>query len=275
VYRIKAYEIPEASRTSRGTAIINILPLQPDEKITAMIPIKEYEDDKYLFMATKKGIVKKTSVREYENIRKNGLAAINLRDDDKLIEVKITEPSEDVLLFTRFGQCIRFNESDVRATGRTTMGVIGMNLAPDDEVIAMQTSTMGDAVMIVSTNGLGKGTMIDEFTRQNRGGKGVKCYKITEKTGNLVGVKAVGKDDEVMLITTEGVIIRINVMGTALLGRVTSGVKLINLKEGVTVASIAKVVEDKSLIPPEEQKEETDDENLPESTEESSENDGE
>jgi DNA gyrase subunit A len=155
------------------------------------------------------------------------------------------------------------------------MGVIGMNLAPDDEVIAMQTSTMGDAVMIVSTNGLGKGTMIDEFTRQNRGGKGVKCYKITEKTGNLVGVKAVGKDDEVMLITTEGVIIRINVMGTALLGRVTSGVKLINLKEGVTVASIAKVVEDKSLIPPEEQKEETDDENLPESTEESSENDGE
>jgi DNA gyrase subunit A len=275
VYRIKAYEIPEASRTSRGTAIINILPLQPDEKITAMIPIKEYEDDKYLFMATKKGIVKKTSVREYENIRKNGLAAINLRDDDKLIEVKITELSEDVLLFTRFGQCIRFNESDVRATGRTTMGVIGMNLAPDDEVIAMQTSTMGDAVMIVSTNGLGKGTMIDEFTRQNRGGKGVKCYKITEKTGNLVGVKAVGKDDEVMLITTEGVIIRINVMGTALLGRVTSGVKLINLKEGVTVASIAKVVEDKSLIPPEEQKEETDDENLPESTEESSENDGE
>jgi DNA gyrase subunit A len=275
VYRIKAYEIPEASRTSRGTAIINILPLQPDEKITAMIPIKEYEDDKYLFMATKKGIVKKTSVREYENIRKNGLAAINLRDDDKLIEVKITEPSEDVLLFTRFGQCIRFNESDVRATGRTTMGVIGMNLAPDDEVIAMQTSTMGDAVMIVSTNGLGKGTMIDEFTRQNRGGKGVKCYKITEKTGNLVGVKAVGKDDEVMLITTEGVIIRINVMGTALLGRVTSGVKLINLKEGVTVASIAKVVEDKSLIPPEEEKEETDDQNLPESTEESSENDGE
>jgi DNA gyrase subunit A len=150
-----------------------------------------------------------------------------------------------------------------------------MNLAPDDEVIAMQTSTMGDAVMIVSTNGLGKGTMIDEFTRQNRGGKGVKCYKITEKTGNLVGVKAVGKDDEVMLITTEGVIIRINVMGTALLGRVTSGVKLINLKEGVTVASIAKVVEDKSLIPPEEGKEETDDLDLPESKEESFENDGE
>jgi DNA gyrase subunit A len=160
------------------------------------------------------------------------------------------------MLFTKFGQCIRFNESDVRATGRTTMGVIGMNLAPDDVVIAMQTSTMGDAVMIVSSNGLGKATMTSEFSTQNRGGKGVKCYKITEKTGNLVGVKAVGKDDEVMLITTEGIIIRIKVMDTALLGRITSGVKLINLKEGVSVASIAKVVEDKSLIPPEENKEE-------------------
>ncbi|MCI5856847.1 MAG: DNA gyrase subunit A [Agathobacter sp.] len=252
VYRIKAYEIPEASRTSRGTAIINLLPLQPDEKITAMIPIKEYEDDKYLFMATRKGIVKKTSVKDYENIRKNGLAAINLRDDDKLIEVKITEKDEDIMLFTRFGQCIRFNESDVRPTGRTTMGVIGMNLAPDDVVIAMQTSTMGDAVMLVSSNGLGKCTLISEFSTQNRGGKGVKCYKITEKTGNLIGVKSVEQEDEVMLINTEGIIIRIRVSDTALLGRITSGVKLINLKEGVSVASIAKVVEDKSLIPPEE-----------------------
>ncbi len=252
VYRIKAYEIPEASRTSRGTAIINLLPLQPDEKITAMIPIKEYEDDKYLFMATRKGIVKKTSVKDYENIRKNGLAAINLRDDDKLIEVKITEKDEDIMLFTKFGQCIRFNESDVRPTGRTTMGVIGMNLAPDDVVIAMQTSTMGDSVMIVSSNGLGKCTLISEFSTQNRGGKGVKCYKITEKTGNLIGVKSVEQEDEVMLINTEGIIIRIRVSDTALLGRITSGVKLINLKEGVSVASIAKVVEDKSLIPPEE-----------------------
>ena len=252
VYRIKAYEIPKASRTSRGTAIINLLPLQPDEKITAMIPIKEYEDDKYLFMATRKGIVKKTSVKDYENIRKNGLAAINLRDDDKLIEVKITEKDEDIMLFTKFGQCIRFNESDVRPTGRTTMGVIGMNLAPDDVVIAMQTSTMGDSVMIVSSNGLGKCTLISEFSTQNRGGKGVKCYKITEKTGNLIGVKSVEQEDEVMLINTEGIIIRIRVSDTALLGRITSGVKLINLKEGVSVASIAKVVEDKSLIPPEE-----------------------
>jgi DNA gyrase subunit A len=258
VYRIKAYEIPESSRTSRGTAIVNLLPLQPEEKITAMIPIKEYEDHKYLFMATKKGIVKKTPVKDYENIRKTGLAAINLRDDDKLIEVKITEKDEDIFLFTEFGQCIRFHETDVRPTGRTTMGVIGMNLAPDDVVIAMQTSSMGDSVMIASSKGLGKCTMIDEFTAQNRGGKGIKCYKITEKTGNLVGVKSVGKDDEVMLITTEGIIIRIRVMDTALLGRVTSGVKLINLKEGVTVASIAKVVEDKSLIPPEAAEEEAD-----------------
>ena len=217
-----------------------------------MIPIKEYEDNKYLFMATRNGIVKKTPIQDYENIRKTGLAAINLREDDKLIEVKVTDNTEDIFLFTKFGQCIRFNESDVRSTGRTTMGVIGMNLAPNDVVIAMQTASMGDSVMIVSSNGLGKCTLIDEFTAQNRGGKGVKCYKITEKSGNLVGVKSVSKDDEVMLITTEGIIIRIKVSDTTLLGRVTTGVKLINLKDGVQVASIAKVVEDKSLMPPEE-----------------------
>ena len=248
VYRIKAYEIPEASRTSRGTAIINLIPLQPGEKITAMIPIKEYMENKYLFMATAKGIVKKTPVTDYANIRKTGLAAINLREDDELIEVKITNNEDDILLFTRYGQCIRFHETDVRTTGRTTMGVIGMNLVPGDEVIAMQKASQGDSVMIVSEKGLGKCTLTTEFTAQNRGGKGVKCYKITEKSGNLVGVKAVGKDDEVMLITTEGIIIRIKVSGTALLGRVTSGVKLINLKDDVTVASIAKVREDKTLI---------------------------
>ena len=248
VYRIKAYEIPEASRTSRGTAIINLIPLQPGEKITAMIPIKEYMENKYLFMATAKGIVKKTPVTDYANIRKTGLAAINLREDDELIEVKITNNEDDILLFTRYGQCIRFHETDVRTTGRTTMGVIGMNLVPGDEVIAMQKASQGDSVMIVSEKGLGKCTLTTEFTAQNRGGKGVKCYKITEKSGNLVGVKAVGKEDEVMLITTEGIIIRIKVSGTALLGRVTSGVKLINLKDDVTVASIAKVREDKTLI---------------------------
>ena len=258
VYRIKAYEIPEASRTSRGTAIINLIPLQPDEKITAMIPIKEYEDDKYLFMATRNGIVKKTPIKDYENIRKNGLAAINLREDDKLIEVKVTDNSEDILLFTKFGQCIRFKETDVRSAGRTTMGVIGMILAPNDVIIAMQTASMGEAVLLVSSNGLGKRTRIDEFTTQNRGGKGVKCYKITEKSGNLVGVKSVENDDELMLITTEGIIIRIQVSDVTVLGRITTGVKLINLKEGVSVASIAKVVEDKTLMPPEEAKEETD-----------------
>lgn len=252
VYRIKAYEIPEASRTSRGTAIINLIPLQPGEKITAMIPIKEYNDDHYLFMATRKGIVKKTPITDYANIRKNGLAAINLREDDKLIEVKVTDNTEEVFLFTKFGQCIRFKETDVRSTGRTTMGVIGMNLAPDDVVIAMQLASQGDSVMIVSENGLGKCTLIDEFTAQNRGGKGVKCYKITEKSGNLVGVKSVSKDDEIMLITTEGIIIRMQVNDTTLLGRVTTGVKLINLSDGIKVASIAKVVEDKSLIPQEE-----------------------
>ena len=262
VYRIKAYEIPEASRTSRGTAIINLIPLQPGEKITAMIPIREYEPEKYLFMATKKGIVKKTSVTDYENIRKTGLAAINLREDDELIEVKITDDDSDIFLFTKYGQCIRFHESDVRATGRTTMGVIGMNLTDDDEVIAMQIDSQGDAVMIVSEKGLGKCTKTSEFTAQNRGGKGIKCYKITEKSGNLVGVKAVGIDDELMLITTEGIIIRIHVADTALLGRVTSGVKLINLSDDVTVASIAKVREDKSLIANEEEQDEASSENM-------------
>jgi DNA gyrase subunit A len=213
-----------------------------------MIPIKEYEEEKYLFMATKRGIAKKTPVTDYANIRKTGLAAINLREDDELIEVKITDNTDDILMFTKYGQCIRFHETDVRTTGRTTMGVIGMNLVSGDEVIAMQTASQGESVMIVSEKGLGKCTLMTEFTPQNRGGKGVKCYKITEKSGNLIGVKAVNKDNELMLINTEGIIIRIKVSDTALLGRVTSGVKLINLKEGITVASIAKVREDKTLI---------------------------
>lgn len=264
VYRIKAYEIPEASRTSRGTAIINLIPLQPEEKITAMIPIKEYEDNKYLFMATKNGIVKKTPIKDYENIRKTGLAAINLRDDDKLIEVKITDNTEDIFLFTKYGQCIRFKETDVRITGRTTMGVIGMNLADGDKVIAMQMASQGDSVMIVSEKGLGKCTLISEFTAQNRGGKGIKYYKITEKTGHLIGVKSVHKDDEIMLITKEGIVIRIKVDETALLGRITSGVKLIDLKDDITVASVARVVEDKTLTPSdgeESEKEENSEEN--------------
>lgn len=248
VYRMKAYEIPEAGRTARGTAIINLLQLQPGEKITAVIPIEKYEDDHYLFMATKNGIVKKTPLKDFANIRKTGLAAISLRDNDELIEVKMTDNKMDIFLITKFGQCIRFHEKDVRSTGRTSMGVRGMNLLDEDEVIGMQLDVQGDALMIVSEKGLGKCTMIDEFSSQNRGGKGVKCYKITEKTGNLVGFKAVKEDNEVMLITTEGIIIRIRVKDTTLLGRVTSGVKLINLDENVKVASIAKVRKDDAIL---------------------------
>ena len=247
VYRMKAYEIPEASRTARGTAIINLLQLQPGEKITAVIPIREYTEGHFLFMATKKGIVKKTPITDYANVRKTGLAAINLREDDELIEVKKTDNNQDIFLVTKYGQCIRFKETDVRKTGRTSMGVIGMNLTDGDEVVGMQMESQGDSLMIVSEKGLGKCTLISEFTTQNRGGKGVKCYKITEKTGNIVGVKAVNHDNEIMLITTEGIIIRIKVADTALLGRITSGVKLINLNENVTVASIAKVRENKEL----------------------------
>ena len=270
VYRLKAYEIPECSRTARGTAIVNLLQLQPDEKITSMIPIKEYSDSQYLFMTTKNGIVKKTKITDYENIRKTGLAAINLREDDRLIEVKLTDNSEDIILITKFGQCIRFHETDVRNTGRTSMGVIGMSLTDQDEVIAMQLASQGDSLMIVSAKGLGKCTLVEEFTPQNRGGKGVKCYKITEKTGNVVGCKAVNEDDEMMLINTEGIIIRIKVNDTALLGRITSGVKLINVGEGVTVASIAKVRKEDMIMEESEEMEE-DAENADEEIEDSTE----
>ena len=241
VYRLKAYEIPEASRTARGTAIINLLQLNPGEKISAMIPIKDYAEEKNLFMVTKKGIVKKTSLMEYSHVRKNGLAAITLRDDDELIEVKTTKKDSEIFLVTKQGMCIRFKETDVRATGRTSMGVIGMNLSDGDEVVGMQLNTQGDSLLIASENGLGKRTFLDEFTVQHRGGKGVKCYKITEKTGEVVGVKAVNDDHEVMMITTEGIIIQIRVNEISNLGRITSGVKLINLDDGVKVAQIAKV----------------------------------
>ena len=248
VYRLKAYEIPEASRTARGTAIINLLQLQPGEKITAVIPISEYTEGNYLFMATKKGIVKKTPICDYANVRKTGLTAINLREDDELIEVKKTDNTKDIILVTKYGQCIRFHETDVRSTGRNSMGVIGMNLVDRDEVVGMQLDTQGDYLLITSEKGLGKRTKMEEFSPQNRGGKGVKCYKITEKTGNIIGIKAVNDDHEIMMITTEGIIIRMKVEDISILGRVTSGVKLINMDEDVTVASIAKVREDKSLI---------------------------
>ena len=241
VYRMKGYQIPEASRTSRGVAIINLLQLQPDEKITAMIPIKEYVHGDYLVMATKKGLVKKTPIEEYSNVRKTGLAAITLREDDELIEVKITNNDFDVFMITKQGLCIRFNEKDVRATGRTSMGVRGMNLSDNDEVVAMQLDIQGKEMLIVSEKGMGKRTDLDEFTAQNRGGKGVKCYKITEKTGNVVGAKAVTEDDEIMIINTDGIIIRMECKDISVYGRITSGVKLINLKENEEVASIAKV----------------------------------
>ena len=243
VYRLKAYEIPEASRTSRGTAIVNLLQLMPEEKITAMIPIKEYEEGQYLFMATKKGLVKKTNITDYSNVRKTGLAAITLREDDELIEVKFTDKTQDIILVTKFGQCIRFDENDVRSTGRTSMGVRGINLIDDDEVVAMQLASQGSQMLIVSEKGLGKRTNMEEFTAQNRGGKGVKCYKITEKTGEVVGAKAVDEDDEIMIINTEGIIIRMECSGISVLGRITSGVKLINLRDNEIVASIAKVKE--------------------------------
>ena len=241
VYRMKAYEIPEAGRTARGTAIINLLQLMPEEKITAIIPIREYEEGKYLFMATEKGLVKKTPIQDYANVRKTGLAAIALREDDRLIEVKVTDNTEDILLVTRDGMCIRFNETDVRSTGRVSMGVRGMNLTDNDVVIGMQTASQGTDLLIVSEKGMGKRTNMDEFTRQNRGGKGVKCYKITEKTGNVVGMKAVDEDSEIMIINTEGIIIRMKCSDISVYGRITSGVKLINLKEKDKVASVAKV----------------------------------
>ena len=243
VYRLKAYEIPEAGRTARGTAIINLLQLNPGEKISAMIPFKDYDEHNNLFMVTKKGIIKKTSVMEYGNIRKNGLIAINLKEDDELIEVKITNKDSDIFLVTKHGMCIRFKETDVRNTGRMSMGVIGMNLNDGDEIIGMQLNTQGDSLLIVSEHGLGKRTYIDEFTIQKRGGKGVKCYKITEKTGEVIGVKAVNDDHEIMMITTEGIIIQLRMEDISTLGRITSGVKMMNIDKDVKVAKIAKVRE--------------------------------
>ena len=250
VYRLKAYEIPEAGRTARGTAIINLLQLMPDERITAVIPINKFEEGQYLMMATRNGLVKKTPIQEYANVRKIGLAAISLREDDELIEVKFTNNKKDVILVTKYGQCIRFRETDVRSTGRVSMGVRGINLLDGDEVVAMQLNSQGHYLLVVSENGMGKRTSIGEFTCQNRGGKGVKCYKITEKTGNVIGAKAVNEENEIMMITTEGIIIRLQCSDISILGRITSGVKLINLSEGITVASFAKVREkedDRSL----------------------------
>ncbi|MFG6325403.1 MAG: DNA gyrase subunit A [Lachnospiraceae bacterium] len=242
-YRIKAYQIPEAGRTARGTAIVNLIEMNPDEKITAMISIKDYNQGGFLIMATKNGIVKKTPLSEYMNIRRKGLQAITLRDEDELIEVKVAENSNEAFIITKYGQCIRFSIKDVRKTSRNSIGVRGINLAPRDEVVALQLDTQGNDLLIVSEKGLGKRTDTNEFTVQHRGGKGIKCYKINEKTGNVIGVKAVKNEDEIMLITTEGIIIQMPVSDISVLGRITSGVKLIDIEKGsdITVASIAKV----------------------------------
>ena len=246
VYRLKAYAIPEGSRTARGTAIVNLIQLQPGEKITAIIPMKEYQESDYLFMATKDGMVKKTPLKEYGNVRKNGLQAIVLRENDELIEVKVTDDTKDIFMVTQKGQCIRFHETDVRVTGRVSMGVIGMKLNEGDQIVAMQMHTQGESLLVVSAYGMGKRTPIEEFTAQNRGGKGVLCYRITEKTGDLIGAKLVHDDHDIMMITTEGVVIRISVDDISVIGRNTSGVKLMNVDQDsdIRVASIAKVRDD-------------------------------
>ncbi len=244
-YRIKAYEIPEAGRTARGTAIVNLLQLQPGEKVTAAIPMREIDDDKYLFMATKGGMVKKTRMCEYSNMRKTGLQAILLREGDELIEVKVTDNTEDIFLATKFGMSIRFKETDARITGRVSYGVIGMKLDEGDEVIGMQMASQGEYMLVASEKGYGKRTRISEFKLQLRGGKGLLCYNVTEKTGNLVGMKLLDDGRDIMLITNEGILIRMGVDDISVIGRNTSGVKLMSIDadSNVRVASIAKVRE--------------------------------
>ena len=246
-FRIKAYNIPEASRTSRGTALVNLLQLGSDEHVTASFALTDDypSSDQYLLLATKNGMVKKTPIADYANIRKTGLIAMTLRDDDQLIEAKLIDAGEDVMIGTRNGMAIRFNESDVRVTGRSSMGVRGISLDADDEVIGMQKLSQGDYVLVVSEKGMGKLTHADEFKAQKRGGKGLHCYRITEKTGKLVGFKLTSKEREIMLITNEGVIIRMSLKDAKDIGRNTSGVKFMNIDpdSDTVIASIAKVRE--------------------------------
>lgn len=246
-FRIKAYNIPEASRTSRGTALVNLLQLGPDEHVTASFALTDDypSSDQYLLLATKNGMVKKTPIADYTNIRKTGLIAMTLRDDDQLIEAKLIDAGEDIMIGTRNGMAIRFNETDVRVTGRSSMGVRGISLDADDEVIGMQKISQGDYVLVVSEKGMGKLTHVDEFKAQKRGGKGLHCYRITEKTGKLVGFKLTAKEREIMLITNEGVIIRMSLKDAKDIGRNTSGVKFMNIDPDSTtvIASIAKVRE--------------------------------
>ena len=243
-YRLKGYEIPESGRTARGVNIINLLQLTPGEKISAIIPMGSvFNDEDYFIMTTRKGVFKKTRIEEYKNIRKGGLAAIVLREDDELIEVKVASGDDDVFIVTKEGQCIRFHCDSVREIGRVSMGVRGITLGDSDEVVSMQISSEGKELLFVSEYGMGKRTSMEEFSPQHRGGKGLRCYKITEKTGNVISAKAVNEDEEIMMMTSEGIVIRIKVEGISVIGRSTSGVKLMNIDtdSDVTVASVAKV----------------------------------
>ena len=241
-YRLKGYEIPEASRTARGVAIVNLLQLQEGEYITALIPFKEYDENMYLAMATKKGLVKKTSLLDYSNVRIKGLTAIKLREDDELISVKITNGKSTLYCTSRKGMLVSFSEEDIRVMGRNTSGVRAMRLSEDDELISMQGDFQGEKMLLVSEKGIGKRTERSEFHVQKRGGKGVRCYKISPKTGDLVGAILVDDDDQIMVINTEGIIIRMNVADISVIGRNTSGVRVINLKgDNEKVARVTKI----------------------------------
>jgi len=240
MYRLKAYEIPEAGRQAKGTPIVNLLPLDPNEKVTAMIPVKKFEEGKYLVMATKKGVIKKTDLMEYNTTRKNGLAAINLDEDDELIRVKMTDGNQQIILGTRLGMAIRFSENDVRPMGRTTHGVKAMTLNEGDYVVGMSLIRENADLLVVTENGFGKKTDLNEYRVQTRGGKGILTYKITEKTGKVAGIKVVTDKDDVMFITSDGTIIRIKVKDINKLGRVTQGVTLMRMDEGVHLVGVAR-----------------------------------
>ena len=239
VYHLKAYEIAEASRTAKGTAIINLLQLEKDEKITAVIQVKGFNPDAYLFMATKKGIVKETSLVEFKNLHKGGLNAINLDDDDELIGVKFTDGERDMILGTKWGMAIVFGEDDVRSMGRAARGVKGISLNDGDEVIGMDTLSPNAEVLTVTAEGYGKRTETSEYRTQNRGGKGLINLKVTEKTGDVIGLRVVHPDQELMLITTEGIVIRTNISDISVISRNTQGVKLMSTSENDIVASMA------------------------------------
>ena len=245
LYRLRGYEVPEAGRTAKGTAIVNLLSLDADEKVTAIMPIQNFAEGKYLLFATKAGLIKKTALTEYNSSRKTGLQAINLKDDDEVIGVRLTDGEDNVVLVTRKGMCITFDEKDVRSVGRVSQGVIGIRLDQDDEVIGMESilSNSKSTLLAITENGFGKRTELDEYRVQIRGGKGVITYKITPKTGELVGIKIVNDDDDIMMITDTGTIIRLNVKEVSVLGRSTQGVTLMRTNEG-KVVSLEKITEE-------------------------------